>query len=63
MLLMVWDIIPVGSIPTNNKQNSKKIRSSTCTFTRGLQISKFPREYWNLQNKRETLITFLREKK
>jgi hypothetical protein len=23
MLLMVWNIVPVGSIPTNNKQNRK----------------------------------------
>jgi predicted GNAT family acetyltransferase len=27
MLLMVWDIVPVCSIPTNNKQNRKSKKS------------------------------------
>jgi hypothetical protein len=52
MLLMVWDIVPVGSISTNNKYK-KNPKFFVHIHQRTTNDLNFHVEYWNLQNKRK----------
>jgi hypothetical protein len=55
MLLMVWNIVPVGSIPINNKQNRKS--EKFVTNFEVITFEMFDMKSQNLKNKeKRTLV-------